>query len=101
MPEELEVVVTDRPGAETPVVRPLPWYAMIGIRVARLAIFTVLGNLGAGALTGTIGPVPLHDFGDALKLALNVSVGPIVVSLLWNGLEILQKWDQTKPELRA
>lgn len=79
----------------------LPWYAMIGIRVLRLAIFVILGNLGNGALTGTIAAQPTADFITLLRAAVDVSVGPIVVSLMWNALEILKEWDIDHPQMRA
>jgi hypothetical protein len=101
MAEQPHLVTTDRPQlGEVARVRPLPWYAMIGVRVARLYLMTLLGLLGAGQ-TGVIDPVNALAFAVQLKGAALAAIGPAVVCLLWNATEILAQLDVRKPELRA
>lgn len=95
------LVTTDRPEvASIATVRPLPWWQMIGVRVLRTYLMTVLGLLGAGA-SGQLAPVGVVTFYDALLAAALASVGPAVVCALWNATEILAQLDIRKPELRA
>jgi hypothetical protein len=97
MSDEPEVVVTDRPGAELPTVRPLPWYAMIGVRVLRVYLMGLVGFLTAGI----VGSPDAVEFATLLRHAASLAVAPAAVSLLVNSTEILTKLDQTQPQLRA
>lgn len=95
------LVTTDRPdSADVATVRPLPWYTMIGVRVARTYLMSVLGLLGAGA-SGQLAPVAAPTFYDTLLVAALTSIGPAVVCAIWNATEILAQLDIRKPELRA
>jgi len=75
----------------------MPWYAMILIRVFRTYIQGLLGFLAAGM----VGSPNVRDFGVVLLSAASLAVAPAVVALLMNSAEILAKWDQTQPQIRA
>lgn len=100
-PEPTNLVTVDRPEtADIATVRPLPWWQMILVRVARTYLMSVLGLLGAGA-SGQLAPLAPTGFYATLVTAALTSIGPAVVCLIWNATEILAQLDIRKPELRA
>lgn len=74
------------------VVKAMPAWQMIAIRVARMYLQTLIGFLGAEGVGA--------DLGGLGRLAL-LALAPTIVSLLHNTLEILTKLDVTHPHLRA
>jgi hypothetical protein len=53
----------------------------------------------AGLLPVTSVSAP--DFLQAAISAASLSVGPTVIAVVWNLVELLNKLDETRPELRA
>ena len=80
----------------------LPWWQMIGVRVARNYLQGLLGFLTAGAMgiDDALG-VPMSAFGNAFVASASLAVAPAVVCLIQNALEILTKIDITQPQIRA
>ena len=79
-----------------------PWYQLVGIRVMRVYLQSLLGFLLAtGSGLAEAAGIPLNQFGNAFVVAATLAVAPTVVSLLQNTLEFLTKLDMTNPGLRA
>jgi hypothetical protein len=99
-----KVVVTDRGAATITAAsvefRPMNAVLRVLIRTARLYLFTVLGLLGVDT-TGVFDPLPPGEFLAQLLVALGYSIGPALVALIVNTLELLAKIDENMPELRA
>lgn len=91
-------VITDRPEVEGTIeIRTLPWWAMIGIRVARTYVQGLIGFLALGL----VGDATVREFGPVLLHAASLAVAPAVIALAMNAAEVLSKLDQTQPQLRA
>lgn len=91
-----EVVVTDRPGAETPTVRPMAWWQIVLVRAARAALIAfaaVLWGDQAGAV-----PAPP---GDRWLYAASVAGFAALSSAVLNVTELLTKIDQSHPGWRG
>lgn len=102
------LVTTDRP--EEPAiasVRPLPWYAMIGVRVARTYVQTLIGLTAIFLVIPADLPAPVQAsfvLGPIVVkcvVAAQWALVPAFVALLQNVYEILAELDIRKPELRA
>lgn len=85
------------------------WWAQVLIRVVRTYLQTVVGLLlGAGfgvaaahAAEVVVPDMPAKGFIVLLLAAMSAAIGPAVVCLIHNAIEILTKLDVTNPELRA
>ena len=112
----IKTVITERdePGfdrdmkAVTPAGEPnvtvvtMPWWKQALVRAGRVYVQGVLAFVTAGGsgLDEAVG-IPLDQFGGAFSVAIRLSIGPAVVSLLQNTVEILSKLDITNPSVRA
>jgi hypothetical protein len=109
MAEELKTVVTDRAAntakmsARTILVALSPLRIVL-TRAARVYVQSLVGFLTA-VMTGAAGAagvqVPAGDFWTLLLSCASLAVAPAAMSLLMNIAELLGKWDETRPELRA
>ena len=89
-------------GAETdsPVlVKAMPIWLMLLVRVTRVYLQTFFGLLGADAV-GIIDVTVGEDWARLASVAV-AALAPATVTLLQNSLEFLTKLDVTKPALRA
>ena len=102
-PEHPTLIRTPQSEADLQVV-PMPWYTQVLIRAARTYLQNVIGYI-LGAAIGTsvayaaeaVLPVmPARDFAVVFLASLSVAIGPTVVCVLQNGLEILTKLDATQ-----
>ena len=105
-PTPTAVTVTERPeAAGTIEVRPMPWYAAIGVRVVRTYLQALVGFIGAAFVLPAVLPdgsgLVLGPYADRLVTAAQLAALPAFMSLLQNALEILGKLDATNPQLRA
>lgn len=96
-------VITDRPGESegrlTPVLMtPL---AIVAVRVARTWLQSVLGLIPVALMTSTSDPTPADLFLRALLTAASWAVGPAVICLLQNSVELLAAIDVKTPWMRA
>lgn len=98
--ETMKTVVTQRvetvpgdPNRAIVQIVAMPWWQIIGVRVARVYLMTVVGLLGGGA-TGVISSIDL-------KTAFLGAIGAAVISMLVNSIELLARLDQTNPQIRA
>lgn len=109
MSDELKTVVTDRLGntatmsARTVLVALSP-VRIVLTRAARVYVQSLVGFLTA-VMTGAAGAVgvqvPAGDFWALLVSCASLAVAPATLSLLMNIAELLAKWDEMRPELRA
>lgn len=74
---------------------------LVAVRVVRTYLQSVLGLLTAGMAGGAAGMIPYADFQELLIKSASLAIAPAVVAAIQNILEILAKWDATKPELRG
>lgn len=70
------------------------------VRALRTYLTALTGILSAGGIGLDQGALP-NEFGPLLLSALQMSLGPAVMSLLLNGTELLTKVDQSWPQVRA
>lgn len=110
MPDETKTVVTERPEMTTDrqlnsvtVVSMPPWKIVL-VRTTRVYLMTLVGLLTVtgtpfGSAVGLTLSAP--DFFGWLLTCASVSVGPAVISLIQNAIELLAKLDATNPGLRA
>ena len=111
MPETATVLVPSERTAErlneaTPNVRAVTFafiqpFQLVAVRVLRTYLQSMLGLLTAGLAGGAAGMIPFTDFQDLFIKSASLAIAPTVVSAIQNILEILAKWDSTKPELRG
>jgi hypothetical protein len=98
-------VMTQRPGETTASasVIAIPIWQRVAARTIRVYLITILGLLGASAAggTGTFDPLPAGAFFEKLAHAASYAIGPAVVALLWNLVELLGKLDERFPKLRG
>lgn len=99
MDETIAVTPPGRPDLEVVV---MPAVLRIGVRAVRVYLMSLLGFLGmtsAGALPTQ--PITPNAAFSLLLTAAGYALAPAFVSLVWNLIEILNKWDATHPELRG
>jgi hypothetical protein len=76
-------------------------FKLVLVRVVRTYLQTLLGLLTAGMAGGATGLLPFVDFQDLLVKSASLAIAPAVVSAIQNVLEVMAKWDESKPELRG
>jgi hypothetical protein len=72
----------------------MPIWKQVLVRGSRTFLQSFLGLLPTATMYA-------QDFGMAALTAASLSVGPTVVAVGWNLLELLNRLDETRPELRA
>lgn len=112
----IPVVLPTPPGTADIEVVPMRWWTQVLIRTLRSYVQNVLGYLlaagvGVGAAhaaiavfaatTGIEVPPETRTFIEVLIAALFSGIGPAVISLIQNALEILVKLDSAFPQFRA
>lgn len=102
------LVTTDRPEvASIATVRPLPWYWMLGVRVLRTYLQTLIGLTAIFLVIPSEIPAPvqasfvLGPIVVKFVVAAQWALVPAFVALLHNLYEIVSKLDINRPELRA
>jgi hypothetical protein len=107
--DEPLTVVTARAGntdakiASTIIVLMQPW-KIVAVRAARVYVQSLAGLLttflsGAAHAAGIT--TTASDFYGMFVTCAGMAVAPAVMSALWNTVELLNKWDETSPQLRA
>jgi hypothetical protein len=101
--QPVRTVVTDRAGeTERPIVavklRPL---TLVLVRVARVFLMSLVGFLGVSLAGDLQTGLDVLEFGQRLHGAARLAVAPAAMSLIWNAIEMLNRWDVTRPEMRG
>jgi hypothetical protein len=107
---ELKTIVIDRAGntdkqvAQTTIIAMPPWKIVL-IRASRVYLMALSGLLtaaGIGVTTAvgvTMGAVVTML--QVVGVCMLVSLFPAFASAVWNTYELLKKWDETFPQMRA
>jgi hypothetical protein len=109
MANEPLTVVTARDSAtdarlkKTIMVLMAPW-KIVAVRAARVYLQSLVGLLttflsGAAHAAGV--STTAGDFYGMFLTCASLAVAPAVMSALTNTVELLNKWDETSPQLRA
>jgi len=100
-------VVLKTPAGEANIkVVTMSVWRQVAIRTSRAYLQNLLGFIlavgtGAAAASGVGLTMPAADFVHLFGAAAGLAVGPAVICMIQNTLEILTKLDVTNPELRA
>jgi hypothetical protein len=111
--EDVKAIVTKRddtmPGsllAQTPYGSPniqviaMSVFRQVFVRAARTYITSLTGLLTAGGIGFDKGVLP-NEFGPLLWACAGMALAPTVMSVLLNVGELLARFDQSHPQLRA
>lgn len=94
---------TDAQLAKVTVITMPPWKIVL-VRAARVYIQTLVATIGAfltplGSVLGV--SLSATDFLHTMLTCAGIAVGPAIMSILMNCLELLKKWDESHPMMRA
>lgn len=87
-------------GAQPTTVIAVPIWQIVGVRVLRLYVQTVLGVLTADGF-GVIELAGPNDLGAHILKAAFIGLAPAFIALLQETVEFLAKFDVTHPQLRG
>jgi hypothetical protein len=113
MMQRQKVLVTQKAGSPptntvftTPAGTPdlevvaIPEWRQILIRAVRVYLMALIGFFGITAEPDIANAINVHlhvaDFAEKFLTAASIAVGPAVISLIWNTIELLGKFDNPK-----
>ncbi len=105
-PKTVDVVLKTPSGEANVQVVTMSVWRQVAIRSLRAYVQNLLGFIlavgtGAAAASGVGLNMPAANFGNLLLASAGLALGPTVICMLQNTLEILTKLDVTNPEIRA
>lgn len=99
MPDSVVAVTPETSPTDVHVVA-MPWWQIVGVRVIRTYLTTLIGLLSAAGVGADNGILP-HEFMPLLMTSAKIALAPAVMSLLLNTVELLARVDTSFPQLRG